>query len=320
MMLSKKEMAAKVSILYYEKNKSQNEIAKELGISRSYVSQLITYAKEIGLVTISINIDEYNLRIIKKEIDFKCKFPNLKQVYIMSSETDEFTQDNIGKFAAPYVTDLINQSEVVGINLGISVEKTIGELESERFFNSNNKKVVQIMGGFSNSNVISGAHPNELVNKLGEVLNCESYFLNCPAFVEQTTLRRDLLNEKTIKNVVDMWDEIDLTIMGIGIMDKRSKLYNLFNGNMLKEIKDNDVSCELNINFFKKNGDYVPLMDDNKISISYEILKKIKKKVVICYGAHKSEAILSALKGNMIDVLITDSITINAIEKYMEEE
>ena len=38
----KQEMIARASVLYYEYQKSQNTIARELGISRSYVSQLLT--------------------------------------------------------------------------------------------------------------------------------------------------------------------------------------------------------------------------------------------------------------------------------------
>jgi DNA-binding transcriptional regulator LsrR (DeoR family) len=41
----KKELATRVSILYYEEKFGQNEVASKLGISRSYVSQLLTYAR-----------------------------------------------------------------------------------------------------------------------------------------------------------------------------------------------------------------------------------------------------------------------------------
>lgn len=317
MELTKKEMASRVSILYYEKNKSQNEIAKEMDISRSYVSQLLNYARECGIVKISINIDEYSLRMIRKEVEFKAKFPKLKQVFIMNSESDEFTVNNIGKFAAPYVTELINDAKVIGINLGTSVEKTIENLEAILFGDAKNKKVVQMMGGFNNSLLVAGVHPNELVGKLSTILNCEAYYLNCPVIIEQSEIREALLKEKSIETVINIWGTIDLAIMGIGVADVRSKLFKLFNKKMINEINKRLVCCDLNTNFFNEKGEYISVFDDNKISISYPQLKKIKKKVIISYGEYKSKAILSALKGEMIDILITDSITIDAIENNM---
>lgn len=313
--LTKKELSQKASIMYYEKNMSQNEIAKELNISRSYVSQLLSFAKETGIVKIIINVDEYNLRDVRREIEFKSKFPKLKQVYIMSSESEEFTQRNLGKFASPYITEMINECKVIGVNLGASVEKTINCLEPQSFTNTSSKKVVQIMGGFNNNNLIEGAHPNELVKGLATILGCECYYLNCPAIVELPEVRKALLKEKSIKSVVAIWDNIDLAIMGIGVADERSKLFKLFTDSMIQKIEKSNVVGELTINFFHEDGEYQPLLEDNKISIEYEQLKKVNKKVVICYGEYKSSAILSALRANMIDILITDSITVNAIEQ-----
>jgi deoxyribonucleoside regulator len=314
---SRREMIERVSILYYEKNKNQNEIAKEMCISRSYVSQMLNYAKSSGIVRIIINIDEYNLRMIRKEFEFKAKFPKLKQLFIMYSDSDDFTADNIGRFASPYIIDMINEANVIGVNLGSAVEKTINCFETYDFANTSNKKVVQIMGGFNTSSLVLGAHPNELVSKLNTVLNCECYYLNCPAIIDQPYIREALLKENSIKSVMDMWNSIDLAIMGIGVADDRSKLFRLFNDKMKETIKDSKVVSELTINFLDSNGHYVPLLNEHRISIAYEQLKNIKRKVFISYGGYKKNAILAALKGEMVDVLITDSLTIQAIEECM---
>mgnify|MGYP005842966771 CR=1 FL=1 len=317
--LKKREMAEKVSILYYEKDKSQNEIAEELGISRSYVSQLLSFAREAGIVKITINVDEFSMRMIRKDFVFKAKFPKLRSVYIMSSISEEYTQANLGKFAAPYVADMINDSNVIGINLGASVEKTVNSLETQSFSNSGSRKVVQIMGGFNNNEVYA-THPNEIVKKLGSILNCDYYYLNGPVIVEQPELRKALMKENSIKQVTDLWDDIDLAIMGIGVADDRSKLFKLFNSDMTAKIRKSKVCGELNINFFDIKGGYVPLIEEHKISIPYDKLKNINKKVVICSGEYKSEAILGALRGGMIDVLVTDSATIESVEKLIEME
>ena len=52
------ERMVNVARLYYEQNMTQNEIAKELGISRPLVSILLTEARACGIVTITINQGE----------------------------------------------------------------------------------------------------------------------------------------------------------------------------------------------------------------------------------------------------------------------
>ena len=49
------ERMVKIARMYYEKDMTQSQIAKELNISRPLVSILLTEAKERGIVTISIN-------------------------------------------------------------------------------------------------------------------------------------------------------------------------------------------------------------------------------------------------------------------------
>jgi glutamine phosphoribosylpyrophosphate amidotransferase len=63
----KKELATRVSILYYEEKFSQNEVASKLGISRSYVSQLLTYARLNNIVKIVVNVEPLYPHSIRKE-------------------------------------------------------------------------------------------------------------------------------------------------------------------------------------------------------------------------------------------------------------
>jgi DNA-binding transcriptional regulator LsrR (DeoR family) len=315
----KKEMAIRASILYYEKSKSQSYIANVLGISRSSVSLLLNYARRNGIVKITIDIDTFKLRMLRKEIEFNTRFPKIKQFYIMKSESYGFTQRQIGKFAAPYITEILKRANVIGIGLGKSVSEAINSLEAENFIESSNKKIVQMTGGLSNK-LEAGTQSNELVRKLSEIMNCEYYYLNCPAIFDDRNLRKILLKEKNVKLAINMWDSIDLSIMGIGVADRRSSLFRLFTDDMVKMVENSRACGQTNISFFDSEGNNVPMLENNKICIPIEKMKKIKKKVVIGFGEYKAKTILGALRGGFIDILITDSITIDAIENLLNKK
>ncbi|GAB1482485.1 sugar-binding transcriptional regulator [Treponema sp.] len=308
----REELAARVTLLYYEYQKNQNEIANELGISRSYVSQLLTFAKESGMVKITINIDSGYV----KEAEFNKQFPNLKHTYIMQSESEEYTTFNIGPFAAPHVSRLINSASAIGINLGRAVQSVIDCLDESDFKSNSNKTVAQLMGGFSDGQS-DAMMPGELVTRISKKIGSNCLYLNYPVIIDNTELKSDLMKEKSLASIASFWKTLDLAIMGIGVVDDRSRIFSRLPKELKKELLEENVCSELTVNYFNENGLYKPVLINNKISIPYEDLLKINNKVVIGHGYYKAKAILAGLRSGMINYLFTDSITVDEIERLM---
>ncbi len=229
----REDLAARTALLYYQYQRSQNEIAVELGISRSYVSQLLTYARGTGMVKISINIDSDYL----KETEFAARFPGLRHAYIMRSDSDEYTAANIGSFAAPHVTRLIHAAQAIGINLGKAVQSVIECLDSTDFPESGPRTVAQIMGGFG-KNQPDTTLPGELVAQLARKIGARSLYLNCPAILENPGLKESLMQEHSIATIAAFWQTLDLTIMGIGAADESSRIYAQLAPEMRETLKD----------------------------------------------------------------------------------
>ena len=76
----------KAAKLYYENGLSQDEIGKILEVSRPYISRLLTRAKQLGYVTITINDPSATAR--KMEQLLMERF-NLKDVKIVDTVIDE---------------------------------------------------------------------------------------------------------------------------------------------------------------------------------------------------------------------------------------
>jgi len=311
----KEELATKASILYYEENNNQNKIASKLGISRSYVSQLLSYARSHNIVTIIVNVNGFYSHLIKKEIEFSRYFPEVKKFCFMKSKSPEYTKKHIGKFAASFLVKLIKKAIIIAIDPGTSVEKVISELKPSSFGNCQEKKVIPLSGGIDNINV--RLHPNDFVRRLGQILNCEYYFLNLPILIENYSLRNALLKEKNAQEIINLWSDTDLAILGMGNISKDSTLFSSCSNSMIKKIKDSKAVGEIGVNFFDKKGNYLPLLEKYRVSIPLEKLKKIDTKVVIAFGEQKALALISILRADLIDVLISDSITAHAMEKYL---
>jgi len=312
---SKRELATKASILYYEENNNQDEIALKLGISRSYVSQLLSYARSHNIVRIVVNVEDFYSHLIRKEIEFSKYFPEVKQFYFMKSESLEDTKKHIGKFAAPLLVNLIRKANIIIVDPGTSVGKVIRELTPSSFSNCQGKKVIPLGGGIDNINV--RLHSSEFVRKLGQILNCKYYFLNLPILIENYSLKNTLFKEKNAQEIINLWNDADLAILGIGNISKDSTLFSSCSNSMIKKIKNSKAVGEMGVNFFDKKGNFLPLLEKYRVGIPLEKLKKIDTKVVIAFGEQKALALTSILRTNLTDILISDSITAHEMEKYL---
>lgn len=310
--LEKNDLAAKAALLYYKHNCTQNDVADKLNISRSYVSQLLSYAREIGVVNITVKLDTFSLRALREEIAFQQRWPSLKRVYIMNSHNNVMSSYDLGKFAAPIVADCICFSKCIGINPGVSVEHTVEQLVYQNFPLSPDKKVVQMMGGFQIGLHQDTAQPNEIAKQLGAAIGCNVYYLNCPAFVQQKRLYNQLMRENSIASVTDMWKDIDLAIMGLGVADERSRLCQMFTNTQLKDTQQNGACGMLNTSFFDEEGNILELFENQCIGVPLTVLSNAQK-LVICGAQYKAKALRAALIGNHIDILITDLDTVNAM-------
>jgi len=311
----KKELATKASILYYEEKYGQNEVASKLGISRSYVSQLLTYARLNNIVKIVVNVGSLYPHSVRKEIKFSKYFPEVKQFHFMKSESTEDTKKQIGRFAAPLLVELIRKANIIAVDPGTSVGKVMSELKSSSFSNCQGKKVIPLSGGIDNKNV--EFHPSDFVRRMGQILNCKYYFLNLPILIENHSLGNALFKEKNALEIVNLWNNADLAILGMGNVSKDSTLFSSCSNNMLEKIKNSKAVGEMGLNFFDKEGNYLPLLEKYRISIPLEKLRKIDMKVAIAFGEKKAQALISILRAKLIDILFSDSITAHAMEKYL---
>lgn len=303
---SKIDLATRAALLYYDKGLSQNEIAKVLSISRSYVSQLITLAKNLGIVKITIQANEF-----VKELDFAERF-GLKQVYILPSQSAEYSDSAFDTFCSQQTTRLLKNARCIGVNLGETVKRVINALSTDDLRDCSAEYIVQIMGGctqhYSGS---SGPMPNELVFYLGNLMGCRCMYLDCPVTFSNPAIRDLLLQEESIQSVCEMWDQLDIVLMGMGTAENSILVRD--DEDLKKQVLQAGAVADINFNFFDINGNLIDLFSENKLVMPAEQMKKIPCKVAFAYGIEKAEAILAALRANMIDVLFTDSITTNEI-------
>jgi len=304
-----RQLLVEVSVLYYLEGKTQNEIAKELFLSRPKVSRLLKRARELQVVDININYDCDALEILRNEI--KKKF-NVKEVFVVKTLSDyEDTLREIGKAGAKVLMQEIQEGMTIGISWGRTVRNTVSQLKNKEI---NDIKIVELFGAMTynldDSDMLSIGRI--LSGKIGGKL----YPLPAPVYIGDKNTRDVLVSNPIIKNALNMIKKCDLVLTGLGTVDGNANetIWEVYVESDTKErIKKNGGVGFICAHFFDKNGEFLDIdINRNVIGIETEDIKK-NKIILVASGKKKSKAILGTLRGGYINTLVSDENTLRHV-------
>lgn len=297
------ELMTKVSILYYKKELNQSQIASKFGISRPKVSRLIKKAREKGIVKIKIespaNDNSYLESELAEEFD-------LKEVLIVDSSAQqplEIRKEAAAEKALEFLARIAKGGEYIGVSAGTTLYKfaqNAHPMAKKEF------KIVPLIGALSDTGKSFNA--NEISNLLANNLGGINYLLNSPAFLKDAETAEVFKNEKRIKKVIDLYQKIEIAVLGIGRADQSHPLIaGHLKESELEVFKALNLCGSINSIFFNQQGKLVELPFNNRIvAVAEDELLKIKSRIGIAVGSEKKEAVLAALKSPLINILITD--------------
>lgn len=307
-------LLAEISSLYYEKNLSQAEIADRFFLSRTRISRLLQQAKEKGVIEIKIN---YTLeRNYDLEHRFKERF-GLREVYLLNDRGKEPAEikHGVGSLAASYLKKRITKKITLGISWGRTISETINALSIDQKIPID---VIQLMGAESLQNHDISAQ--ELVRKFAEIYAGKAYYLNAPLFIEDEYVKKKLISDPIITKVLEMALHADIILTGIGSIDQvktTTPWLGYMSRELFREIKTSGAVGSLCAHFYDMNGNEIDSRWNKQcIGLDLKTLRKFDEVVAVSAGQEKAAAILGAIRGKYINVLISNSEAANTIMEY----
>lgn len=307
-------LKAKVSKLFYQGGLSKIEIGKKLRISRFKVAQLLEDALKDGMVKIIIN--EPQNTFLDLESSLEEKFKIYRAALVETSFNYEETKKNIGRAAANCLLDMAYDGDVIGVAWGTTIYEMVNFLPLS--IKRNNISVVQVTGGLNQ--VSTDFNAIELTRRVAKVFGAKSYQLYAPAVVDNIETKNALMLESNIKKTIEVFSKINIAIVGVGsvVPEPSTMLYR--DGFIRKEDFENILKCgavgDINSYFYDKNGNNCETeLERRTIGIDLNHLKRIRYVMAVCGGKFKADAIYGALKGKIINMIITDEETAKEILK-----
>jgi DNA-binding transcriptional regulator LsrR (DeoR family) len=114
-----------------------------------------------------------------------------------------------------------------------------------------------------------------------------------------------------------LFDHVSLALVGIGAVEPSELLAesgNIFSRAELDILRNAGAVGDILLHFFDDKGEPVDTSLNNRVvSMSLSQLQKADRSVGVAGGRRKFRAILGALRGDLINVLITDCFTANRL-------
>jgi deoxyribonucleoside regulator len=309
------QLLLQVARLYYEDDLTQKEIAEELGMSRPTVSRLLAQARQEGIVQISIADPFAENKDPSTEL---ARTYGLRQAIVISSEgvTEERLIRRLGVAAARYLRTSLREGELVGMGWGRTLHAVAEALEPERPLGI---QVLPLIGGMGQ--VSSSLQVNELARRLAEAFDGTWSPLYAPAFVGDEATYESLCQVSDVAAIVQNWPSLNTALVGIGHFAMHRKQSMLFGGYMqeslIQELARRGAVGDLCGRFFDTHGRQC-LVEPGVMGISLDQLRELKHVVAAAGGEEKAAAILGALRGGYLDVLVTDTTAARAILSAQE--
>ncbi|MDZ5700115.1 bifunctional sugar-binding transcriptional regulator/dihydroxyacetone kinase subunit DhaK [Chelativorans sp. M5D2P16] len=296
--------------LYYEDRLTQGQIAETMGVSRATVNAYLAEARERGIVNIAIDPERFSALTIAQEL--KRHFGLDDCLVIPSDGGAHPLIERLGIAGARVLNQTVRSADTIAVAWGRTV---MAVAERARRGDLQDVSVIQATGGTTATFEYT---PEACAARLAAALNARCVNLTAPALVSSAEVRDLLLREPVVAGQLAAMARANRLLFGISSLRPNSTIHTsgFFDSVATQLYLEKNAVGVIAGRFIDDHGRPVsgPL-DERTIGITLDGFEGIETKIAVVGGIDKVAAILGALRGGYIDVLVTDAATGRGILK-----
>lgn len=303
----KLDLAARAAWLYYIADNTQEEIATKLNVSRQAAQRLVALAVSEKLIKFRLDHPLSNCIALAEALRDKFE---LSTCEVVPASTDGLRNGLAVCAAAHLETYLMTKTPTI---IAFSSGKTLrGMVEQIPSMNQPQHKIVSIIGNMAH---YGRAGRHEVVMHLSERTGAEAYPVPTPVVASSVKERKLLQTQQSFITIESLVDRANATFVGIGNIGWNAPLHEsgFIDDREITELMELGAVGEVAGWAYNKQG--VLLKKGTNTRIAGVPLEQPVQRLTIgvAGGLHKKEALLAALKGRLINGLITDEAVAESI-------
>ena len=309
-------LATLVSKLYYYEGKTQDEISRSLKLSRTKIGRLLKRARELGLVTIRINLNPAEFSALEQEL--KARF-GIQRALIAIDHDDEVEQRAaVAQCVADYLTETLTDQTTVAVGMGRNLGAVTAQLGAPP---PRRCTFVSSIGGSLKAG--EGLNSDHIARRFAAAFGGRSETLYAPAHVTDHELRKRLLLDPTVQQTLNRARRADMALIGIGDLSESSYLVGMgwYTPLEIAHARLNGTVVDVSgYDFLDIEGrPSAPELHDRVIALSHDDFRRIPNIVAVASERNKTMPLLGALRSGIISTLATSAGNVRLIIELDEQ-
>lgn len=299
--------------LYYLQDQTMDAIAHQLRTSRSTVSRLIAFARETGLVDISVRSPHEMPSLLESEL--RRRFGVVAHVVPVRGTAQEIERlESVALYAARILGHYFDSDMTMGIAWGSTMSAVSRHLIEKQTHNS---QVVQLNGA-GNPRTTGIIYASEILQRFGDAFGAYVQQFPVPAFFDHAETKAAMWRESSVQRVLEVQKHLDIALFGLGsaFADVPSHVYTggYLDARDVDWLARNGIVGDIATYFYRADGSYdgVPL-NERATGPDPKFLVKVPRRICVVAGQSKAASITGALAGGFITELIIDDGTARAV-------
>jgi DNA-binding transcriptional regulator LsrR (DeoR family) len=294
--------AARAGWLYYIAGNTQDEIARKLGISRQAAQRLVSLSISERLIKVRLDHPLANCLALSDQL--KQKF-NLETVVVTPADPDS-TSNTLG-VAQAAAGELERHLEsrhpvIAAVGTGRAL-RAVAEQVSP--MDCPQHKIVSLVGNIGPD---GSATVFDVASRIGDRVGAPHYPMPLPVIATTVHERNLFLEQRSLRNVIDLAVHADIAFVGVGTVDDSAALLRdgFVKADEIRALVRAGAAGEITGWVFDQDGKLIDGHTNDRV-LSVQLQQPAVRRVIgVCMSLNRLKALTGALKGRLINGLVTN--------------
>ncbi|QCT22799.1 sugar-binding transcriptional regulator [Jejubacter calystegiae] len=302
----KQELAARAAWMYYVAGLTQQEVAQALGVSRQVAQRLVSSAREMGIVSVSIRHPVSYCLDLASALQEKYGL-TLCRVAPSGALSDEPALQILAVEGAEVMAQFIADESPQ--TFGIGSGKTLGAIvDALPWLERPQHQCVSMIGAIAQDD--SGTR-YDMPLKMAEKMQGKYFFIPAPLYADSPEDKTMWCRHQVWQRVADRARAASITFLGIGEVGPGCPLNTegFITDEQVRQLNNRGVVGEMLGHFFNHDGERI-YGETDQLLTSVPLESQTSRPIIgFAGGQQKYQAIRAALRGAWISGLVTDEAT-----------
>lgn len=305
-MSDREELAHQAASMHYLQGLTMEAIAGQMGVSRSTVSRLLSFARESGLVHISVEAPTGSRSSLGGQLRREFGV-NAWVVPVRPADPDISRLGDVAQVCANHLSSLMEPGMTLGIAWGNTTSAITPNLPGRKLRGTT---VVQLNGA-ANASESGMPYADAIISQAATAFGAKMVHFPVPAFFDYSETKNAMWRERSVRRVLETIESCDIALFGVGAMSGRLPSH-VYSAGFLEEseidaARQDGVVGDVCTVLMRQDGSTDMALNARASGPPPSQLRRIPRRICAVAGDSKAGPLLGALRAGVVTDLVVDS-------------